>query len=169
MAAAGSGSRASAPSRSAASSPSVASPSAVPMYVQRTVGRCLPIDRDPGKGAGIDVRPVGQQRASSRTRAARPPGSARAGQPRASVLVARDELFRRAGLVDAASLGLEDGPPGGLPAGFVAHAGARPRLRALEAPKFSPTMGARHNVHHARSLDQPGPRTTCALRSGSER
>ena len=37
-AAAGSGSRASAPSRFAASSPPVASPSAAPMYVQRTIG-----------------------------------------------------------------------------------------------------------------------------------
>ena len=128
----------------------------------------LPIDRDPGKGAGIDVRPVGQQRGLSEPgrrdhQGQRGPGShERPCQSRPTDRsVAQDRLMQLRCL--------EDGPPGGLPSGFVAHAGTRPRLRALEAPKFSPTMGADTTYTTLVRMDQPGPRTTCALRSGSAR
>ena len=61
---------------------------------------------------------------------------------------------------------LKDGPRRGIRSGFVAHAGTRPRLRALEAPKFSPTMGADTTYTRLDAWTSPG-RTTRTLRSGA--
>ena len=100
----------------------------------------LAIDRDPRKDAGIDVRPVGQQRSLAEPgrrnhQGQRGPGGnecPRESRP-TNRSVAQDRWMQLRCL--------ENGPPGGLPSGFVAHAGARPRLRALEAPKIQPDDG----------------------------
>ena len=127
----------------------------------------LPIDRDPGERAGIDVGPVGQQRGLAEPGRRNHQGERRTGgdecpcqsRPTDGPIPQDRRMHLRC---------LEDGPPGGIPSGFVAHVGTRPRLRALERP-LQPDDGRWHNVHHARPMDQPGPRTTRALGSAAAR
>ena len=132
-AAAGSGSRASAPSRLAASSPPVASPSAAPMYVQSTV-RSLSC-----RSIATHANVRGSTSAQSASSEVLPnPGGATTresdGRVATSVRVSRARRTvpsRRTG--GCIFVAWRTGP-GRLPSGFVAHAGTRPRLRALEAP-----------------------------------
>ena len=100
----------------------------------------LPIDRDPGKGAGIDVRPVGQQRGLAEPGRRNHQESARGGRRRASASVAPDGRFRRAGPADAAS-SPEGRAPGRPPVRFrgsCRHATPTSRARG---PQIQPDDG----------------------------